>query len=405
MLARIRAAVDRLWLPPHPLFDAAFYRANNPDVVAEGIDPWRHFLKHGAHEGRDPNPVFDTDWYLAQYPEVAARKLNPLHHYWEFGARSGCEPNRFFDSASIAGMCGAETNPLLYYLLHENVRRCDPSARFDSAWYARSNPDLDFKNFWPLADHIQFGEAEGRSPLPFHPQREPTGKTGSSRIAVYTAIVGNYDALKVPSVVDPDCSYFCFTDQDISWQDVWIPRKLPWWHADPVRRARYVKIHPHECCPDHEWSIWIDANMRLQCLPGELVPARGEWDMSAWRHPIRDCVYAEARECIAGKRDDAAVIEAQMLRYRLAGYPEHAGLVESNVLLRRHHAPVLTRFAQTWWRELAGGSRRDQLGFGFASRDLDLRLTYFGPPGSDVRRDSRFAYFRHTQPRPRWSKS
>jgi hypothetical protein len=116
-------------------------------------------------------------------------------------------------------------------------------------------------------------------------------------------------------------------------------------------------------------------------------------------------VYAEARECIAGKRDDTAVIEAQMLRYRLAGYPEHAGLVESNVLLRRHHAPVLTRFAQTWWRELAGGSRRDQLSFGIASRDLDLRLIYLGPPGSDVRRDPRFAYFRHTQPRPRWPKS
>ncbi|HST27150.1 MAG TPA: glycosyltransferase domain-containing protein [Rudaea sp.] len=402
LLARMRAAVDRVWLTPNPLFDARFYLACNPDVSTNGIDPWRHYLKYGAREGRDPNPVFDSDWYMSRQPDAAARNLNPLLHYWGSSASSGGEPNAFFDSSRIAVAAGGAANPLLYYLQHEDVRRRDPSDRFDSAWYARSNPDLDFGHFWPLADFLQYGAAEGRTPVPFRPPRRSSGKAGKPRIAVYTAIAGDYDALKIPSVVDADCSYFCFTDQDISWQDVWARRDLPWRHADPVRRSRYVKHHPHECFPDHEWSIWIDANVRLQCLPQELVPADEKWNMATWRHPVRDCAYAEAKECIAGKRDEAAIIESQMSRYRLAGYPERAGLTETCVMVRRHHDRALTRFAQSWWRELADGSRRDQLSFGFASRGADLGLTYLGPPGSDVRRDARFGYFKHKQRRPRW---
>ncbi|MGH8090445.1 MAG: glycosyltransferase domain-containing protein [Rudaea sp.] len=339
---------------------------------------------------------------MSEHPDLAARKLNPLRHYWDSGAKSGGEPNRFFDSARIAAAGGDVANPLLHYLRHADLWLRDPSDRFDTSWYTRSNPDLDFRQFWPLADFLQFGAAEGRSPVPCRPRRESTGKTGKSRIVVYTAIVGDYDALKIPTVVDTDCSYVCFTDQDISWQDVWVARELPWQHSDPVRRSRYVKHHPHDLFPEHEWSVWIDASLRLQCFPHELVPADEKCNMATWRHPLRDCAYAEARECIAGKRDETAIIESQMSRYRLAGYPERAGLTETSVMVRRHHASALIRFAQSWWRELAGASRRDQISFGIASQGLDLGLTYLGPFGSDVRRDPRFGHFEHNRRRPCW---
>ena len=40
-----------------PFFDAAWYRARHPDVTAAGMDPWRHWQRHGRAEGRPPAPI------------------------------------------------------------------------------------------------------------------------------------------------------------------------------------------------------------------------------------------------------------------------------------------------------------------------------------------------------------
>ncbi len=73
----------------HGLFDAAWYVAAYPDVKTSGIDPFEHYVRFGAAEGRDPGPEFDTDFYLAKYPDVAAAGLNPLEHFVKFGMLEG----------------------------------------------------------------------------------------------------------------------------------------------------------------------------------------------------------------------------------------------------------------------------------------------------------------------------
>ena len=77
----------------NPLFDAPWYLERYADVRAAGADPWRHWVRRGAAEGRDPNSWFDTDWYLATYPDVAASSLDPLGHYLRFGLAEGRRPN------------------------------------------------------------------------------------------------------------------------------------------------------------------------------------------------------------------------------------------------------------------------------------------------------------------------
>lgn len=62
-------------------FDAAFYRAANPDAMAAGYDPLDHFLAHGWREGRDPSPRFSVSDYLDSNPDVAAAGINPFLHY------------------------------------------------------------------------------------------------------------------------------------------------------------------------------------------------------------------------------------------------------------------------------------------------------------------------------------
>ena len=80
------------------LFDAAFYREKNLDVVEAGIDPFQHYILHGAAEGRDPHPLFDTSYYCEMNPDVVGSGINPLNHYLSHGAAEGRDPHPLFDT-------------------------------------------------------------------------------------------------------------------------------------------------------------------------------------------------------------------------------------------------------------------------------------------------------------------
>jgi O-antigen biosynthesis protein len=71
------------------LFNAQYYCANNPDVVAAGLDPALHFALQGWKEGRKPSSDFDPIFYLRQNADVAGSGLNPLLHYAQHGRGEG----------------------------------------------------------------------------------------------------------------------------------------------------------------------------------------------------------------------------------------------------------------------------------------------------------------------------
>lgn len=70
-----------------PLFDGAWYMERYPDVAKSQTDPALHYVRHGAHEGRDPGPAFSTSFYLERHPDVARHGVNPLFHYEQYGRR------------------------------------------------------------------------------------------------------------------------------------------------------------------------------------------------------------------------------------------------------------------------------------------------------------------------------
>jgi len=69
------------------LFDADWYRKNNPDI--RGMDPWDHYLDKGGREGRWPSPYFNAGKYAAFNPDVMAAGHNPLVHYLLSGRNEG----------------------------------------------------------------------------------------------------------------------------------------------------------------------------------------------------------------------------------------------------------------------------------------------------------------------------
>src|ERR1700733_9231991 len=55
-----------------PLLDPVWYRQTYSDLRDTPIDVARHYLEHGAAEGRNPSPAFDTVFYLQANPDVAS---------------------------------------------------------------------------------------------------------------------------------------------------------------------------------------------------------------------------------------------------------------------------------------------------------------------------------------------
>ncbi len=86
-LPRLHFLLVGYWrdLSPHPLFDVAYYRRCNPDVVAANGEAVGHYFRHGWQEGRKPCALFDGAYYMQHNPEAARTPGNPLLHYLRHG--------------------------------------------------------------------------------------------------------------------------------------------------------------------------------------------------------------------------------------------------------------------------------------------------------------------------------
>ena len=203
---RARRAAEAAALRASPLFDAGFYLASHPDLVAAGHDPAAHFAWVGAQSGAMPNRHFDTAWFLARNPAVAAGGENPLLYWQREGAARGLDPNLFLDvdwylaqNPDAAGQdalthwigtgraAGRDPNPMLdaraltldhgtgpdfdplLHWWHHGVRDgLNPHPLFDVAWYRAEHglpPGAD-----ALAHWLEVGRAAG---FPVSPHQPP----------------------------------------------------------------------------------------------------------------------------------------------------------------------------------------------------------------------------------------
>jgi|GEM_PF-2134757 len=124
------------------LFDAEFYRSQNPDIARAGIDPFWHFLRTGWREGRSPSADFDVSYYLTTHLDVQSQGINPLIHYVETG---------FAEGRSIRGITDEKLNDAL-------------NAAFDRDYYLQTYPDVAGSGQEPLQHYLESGWRENRNP-------------------------------------------------------------------------------------------------------------------------------------------------------------------------------------------------------------------------------------------------
>ena len=121
------------------LFDPAWYLRRYPDLAQAGVDPFTHYFRFGAQEGRDPNPFFDGAWYRAHHADAARSGLDPLLHYLSVGAARGHNPHPRFDALWYVDQHpDAAGNPLLFHLRTGRPRGFATEPAFDPAAFLPS---------------------------------------------------------------------------------------------------------------------------------------------------------------------------------------------------------------------------------------------------------------------------
>lgn len=213
-------------------------------------------------------------------------------------------------------------------------------------------------------------------------------------IVVYTAIVGdNGDVLRQPLCDQPDgVRLVCFTDRKVADPGVWDVRPLHKFVRDARRTARWHKINSHKLFPGDEPVVWADGSLQLRLPATRLVEAAlaGDNVLAAFKHPERNCVYAEHVACRRLRKDNPLLMQRQMDYYKFAGYPPGNGLAETGCVVRRPSA--CEAFENEWWATLDKYSHRDQLSFDFAV--WRLKLPYAHLPGR-ADKSPHFAFHPH----------
>lgn len=169
-----RASEDVVLAEVSAIFDADWYLETNPDVRSAGVDPAKHFARHGCNEARSPSPLLDLDFYKRRNPDISANGMVPFQHYLQYGRTEGRAPNAYFDAkfyrAAHRDDDKAQSDPLAHYLAHAHEPSHHPSPFFDNDWYAKQYL-AELPTVAPLIHFIKTGEAQGLRPHPLFDEK------------------------------------------------------------------------------------------------------------------------------------------------------------------------------------------------------------------------------------------
>jgi len=179
------------------------------------------------------------------------------------------------------------------------------------------------------------------------------------KVIVYTCNLGGYDVLrKAPKPIE-DFRYLYYTDQEAP--DGWEKMTMK---SGGRRESRFYKINSH-LLPEHDISIYVDANAYWGRSPFKMVEYIKGFDIAIPPHPNDRCVYKHALTCMRLNLDAILPILKQVGKYANEGMPENIGLTENGLIIRANN-PKVKELNELWWKEYQAGSQRDQLSMPYA---------------------------------------
>ena len=222
--------------------------------------------------------------------------------------------------------------------------------------------------------------------------RQTVLSVGGSSIVAYSCVTNGYDSPHAPIYAPANLRSVLFAD-DITFELLREADDFEIRHieenaslASSHNPNRYCKMHPGEFF-DSDFAVYIDGSVQIVCdLTDWCAIARAsETGVAMHAHSSRECVYDEARACIASRRGNPVAISKQMERYEAEGFPRHFGMREATVIVSDLHNPLASNLLAAWWEEyLASGSGRDQLALPYVLWKMGLSIDSVACLGPDV---------------------
>ena len=189
----------------------------------------------------------------------------------------------------------------------------------------------------------------------------------------YTAIFAKqglpHDRLAPVESKIPGWRYICFTNVSMEpvegWQiiRVWASSAA----LEPRLEAKKYKWLSHQLLADFDIAVWVDAYIAPNPMYSELLK---QWILEmieqkkyiAHRaHDDRDCVYQECDAVVEYKRETAIKVAKARALLEEAKVPEHAGLFDTNIVVRFHKEAVVQDVSEKVYEYLKTVTYRDQL--------------------------------------------
>ena len=201
----------------------------------------------------------------------------------------------------------------------------------------------------------------------------------------YTAIIGNYDKLKNIYKQD-DWDYFAFLFpydknkyKNTNWTVLPISDYILNLDVDNYKKQRYLKMHPHLLFPNYTISLYIDGSMSIKGDLNEfllrlLTP---NYNLFMLEHPERNCIYKEMEEVVALNREKKEKTDFLEKKYLEMNFPKEYGLIEGNIIVRKHNEKECIEFMEEWWKMVKNYSYRDQLSFNYILWKNGFKIKYF----------------------------
>lgn len=218
------------------------------------------------------------------------------------------------------------------------------------------------------------------------------------KIAVYTAIYGDYDDIVDPLYKDPNCDYYIFTDQEVKKDSIW--KKIDFDFPEEVNteflKNRYVKIFPNKIFKDYDYSIYVDGNLIITSeISLYLKNFESICGIGMHKHPSNTGIYEEVDYNLRLKKITSE--EAKMIKkkYNNNNMPNNYGMFECNVILREHFNYRCMEIMDMWWDEIINGVKRDQLYFTYVLYKLRVKFDDIYLLGNNINANPMFIRERH----------
>lgn len=207
--------------------------------------------------------------------------------------------------------------------------------------------------------------------------RRQEGWTGNGdgmahgRGVVYTCAVKGEKQLPLPEYQNVLWDYICFTDRkDLAGKKagVWEFRLLMEEELEHTADAYYkYKVKPYEVLKEYDYSMWVDPQVQIVGELDRFYKIYGR-NASFLGFPAydQDDIY---EILVTSMTDDDGNIRLRrkLMQYRKEGFPEHYGMINTQMMFRDHRDEMLRRVMEDWWKEMHECKALIDCGFSYAA--------------------------------------